>query len=75
VINAGGMLVQFVGDEVVALLFGSLSRRAGMPDRRPGELLDAVRTAVRLCDIGASISREWQRKIDKGQPSRGLSKR
>lgn len=64
VIHAGGMLVQFVGDEIVALF--------GVPDRRPGYLEDAVRTATRLLDIGASVSREWQRKIDNLQPSRGV---
>jgi hypothetical protein len=48
VINAGGMLVQFVGDEVVALF--------GIPDRRPEYVEDALRTAFRLLDIGDSVS-------------------
>jgi class 3 adenylate cyclase len=56
VINAGGMLSGFVGDEVVALF--------GVPDRRPGYVEAALRTAFRLLDIGASVSHDWQRKID-----------
>jgi adenylate cyclase len=56
VINAGGMLSQFVGDEVVAVF--------GIPDRRPGYVEAALRTAFRLLDIGASVSHDWQRKID-----------
>lgn len=63
VINAGGMLEKFVGDEVVALF--------GIPDRRPGCVEDAVRTAFRLLDIGASVSNDWQRKIDHLQPGGG----
>ena len=64
VINAGGMVAQFVGDEIVALF--------GVPDRRPGYVEAAVRTAIRLLDIGASVSHDWQRKIDNVQPRRGV---
>ncbi len=60
VVNAGGMLDKFVGDEIVALF--------GLPERRPGYLEDAARTAVRLLDIGASVTHDWQRKIDLVQP-------
>lgn len=63
VVNAGGMMDQFVGDEAVAFF--------GIPDRRPGYLEAAVRTALRLLDIGASVSHDWQRKIDHVQPSGG----
>jgi adenylate cyclase len=56
VINAGGMLSQFVGDEVVAVF--------GIPDRRAGYVDAALRTAFRMLDIGASVSHDWQRKID-----------
>ncbi|HZO90790.1 MAG TPA: adenylate/guanylate cyclase domain-containing protein [Chthonomonadaceae bacterium] len=64
IINAGGMMVQFVGDAVVALF--------GLPDHRPGYLDDAMRTAVRLLDIGASVSHEWQRRIDHVQARHGV---
>jgi class 3 adenylate cyclase len=64
VINAGGMLVQFVGDEVVALF--------GIPDQRPGYVEAAVRTAARLLDIGASVAHDWQRTIDHVQPQSGV---
>lgn len=64
VINAGGMLVQFVGDEVVALF--------GIPDRRSGYVEAAVHTAIRLLDIGASVSHDWQRRIDHVQSRRGV---
>jgi len=64
VINAGGMLVQFVGDEVVAAF--------GIPDRRPEYLASAVRTAYRLLDIGSSVSLGWQRRIDHVQPRQGV---
>ncbi|HLK55855.1 MAG TPA: adenylate/guanylate cyclase domain-containing protein [Chthonomonadaceae bacterium] len=63
VINGGGMLVQFVGDSVVALF--------GIPDQRPGYVEEAMRTALRLLDIGASVSHNWQRRIDHVQPHRG----
>jgi class 3 adenylate cyclase len=64
VINAGGMLVQFVGDQVIALF--------GIPDRRPGYVEAAARTASRLLDIGASVSHDWQRRIDHVQPRGGV---
>lgn len=63
VINAGGMLVQFVGDQVIALF--------GIPDRRPGYVEAAARTAFRLLDIGASVSHNWQRRIDHVEPRGG----
>jgi class 3 adenylate cyclase len=64
VINAGGMLAQFVGDEVVALF--------GLPDQRPGYREAALRTALRLRDIGASVAHDWQRQIDHVQPAGGV---
>jgi class 3 adenylate cyclase len=64
VINAGGMLVHFVADEVVALF--------GIPDQRPGYVEAAARTAFRLLDIGASVSHDWQRRIDHVQPKGGV---
>src|SRR5262249_54821750 len=64
VINAGGMLAQFVGDQVIALF--------GIPDRRPGYVEAAARTAFRLLDIGASVSHNWQRRIDHVEPGGGV---
>lgn len=64
VINAGGMLYQFVGDEVTALF--------GIPDRRASYVEDALRTARGLRAIGRSVMHSWQRKIDRAQPSFGV---
>jgi class 3 adenylate cyclase len=64
VINAGGMLLQFVGDEVVALF--------GIPDRRPGYVEAATHTACRLLDIGSSVAHHWQRQIDHIEPDGGV---
>lgn len=62
-INAGGLLAQFVGDEVVALF--------GIPDQRPGYVDAAMRTTGRLLDIAASVCHSWQRWIGHVQPRRG----
>jgi class 3 adenylate cyclase len=64
VINAGGMLAQFVADQVIALF--------GIPDLRPGYVNAAVRTAFRLLDIGASVAHNWQRRIDHVEPGGGV---
>jgi class 3 adenylate cyclase len=58
------MLAQFVGDQVIALF--------GIPDRRPGYVGAAVRTALRLLDIGASVAHNWQRRIDHVEPGGGV---
>ena len=64
IINSGGMLVQFVGDEVVAAF--------GVPDARAGFLDAALDTARSLSSIGASVSHGWQRRIDRVQASGGV---
>jgi class 3 adenylate cyclase len=64
VINSGGMMVQFVGDEIVALF--------GAPDQAPGFIDHALETARALVDIGQSVSQEWQRSIDRVQTASGL---
>ncbi|QJR11464.1 hypothetical protein DSM104443_02541 [Usitatibacter rugosus] len=64
IINAGGMLYQFVGDEVVGL-FGL----HGDPDRSARQAMDAARG---LLAIGNSVSHHWQRRLDRVQPSAGL---
>jgi class 3 adenylate cyclase len=60
----GGMMYQFVGDEVIGLF--------GFPDRQPGYLDSALKCAKALIDIGASTSEHWQRKIDHVQAKRGV---
>jgi len=57
IINRGGMLYQFVGDEVIGLF--------GIPDRDPDYLSNALKAARSLVDIGNAISHHWQRQIDR----------
>ncbi len=62
--NSGGMLYQFVGDEVIGIF--------GLPDHAPGYLEAAYGTARALCAIGRSVAHEWQRQIDREQNPVGL---
>jgi class 3 adenylate cyclase len=64
IVETGGMLDKFVGDEAIGLF--------GFPDRRPGYADDALRCARRLIDIGNSVSEHWQSRIDRIQKSRGV---
>ncbi len=64
IVETGGMLDKFVGDEAIGLF--------GFPDRRPGYADDALRCARRLIDIGNSVSEHWQSRIDRVQKSRGV---
>ena len=64
IINRGGMMYQFVGDEVIGLF--------GVPSRRTGYIEAALETAQALVDIGNSISNRWQRELDRVQVSGGL---
>ncbi len=64
IINNGGMVYQFVGDEVAGLF--------GVPDQQDDFLLRALDTARALVSIGNSISNHWQRRIDRVQESGGL---
>jgi len=64
IINSGGMLYQFVGDEVIGLF--------GQPDRPPGLAKSALETARALVDIGDSVSHNWQRQIDRLQATGGV---
>lgn len=64
VINTGGMICQFVGDEVVALF--------GVPDVQDGYVKRALDCARSLLQIGSSVSNRWQREIDRVQPSGGV---
>jgi len=60
----GGMLYQFVGDEVIGLF--------GIPRGAPDVPARALETARNLLDIGRSISNRWQRHIDRAQTARGV---
>ena len=64
IINNGGMLYQFVGDEVIGLF--------GIPDAGPDVASVALDTARQLLSIGASVAQHWQRHLDRVQPSAGL---
>ncbi|APV50751.1 hypothetical protein BWI17_14280 [Betaproteobacteria bacterium GR16-43] len=64
ILNAGGMLYQFVGDEVVGL-FGL----HGDPALAARQALEAARG---LLSVGNSVSHHWQRHLDRVQPKGGL---
>jgi class 3 adenylate cyclase len=64
VINTGGMMSQFVGDEVLALF--------GVPDVQDGYARRALDCARSLQQIGSSVSNRWQREIDRIQPAGGV---
>ncbi|MBN2577032.1 MAG: adenylate/guanylate cyclase domain-containing protein [Deltaproteobacteria bacterium] len=64
VINTGGMVSQFVGDELLALF--------GVPDVQDGYALRALECARSLLHIGSSVSNRWQREIDRVQPAGGV---
>jgi len=63
IIHSGGMVLQFVGDSVVALF--------GVPRPRPGYVEAALDCAEMLLSIGDSVVTEWQRQIDQVQPVSG----
>jgi adenylate cyclase len=64
ILNTGGMLYQFVGDEVVGL-YGLPMQSDDYPDR-------ALDAAQALIDIGDSVARDWQRQIDRVQETTGV---
>ena len=64
IVNTGGMMYQFIGDEVVAFY--------GIPDQKPAYVQASLDSAKALIDIGSSISNEWQRRIDRVQASQGV---
>ncbi len=64
VVHRGGMLENFVGDQILALF--------GIPDRRPDYIEDALGAAKALQRIGSAVSENWQRQIDRVQPSTGM---
>lgn len=64
IINNGGMLYQFAGDEVLGLF--------GIPDHPDGFTDGVLDTARALCRIGESVLQQWQRRIDRVQTDAGL---
>jgi adenylate cyclase len=64
IINNGGMLYQFAGDEVIGLF--------GLPDHPHGFTDAVLDTARALCRIGESVAQHWQRRIDRVQSAAGL---
>lgn len=64
ILNNGGMLYQFVGDEVAGLF--------GIPERQSDSIERALNTAKALLHIGSSISNRWQRQIDRVQDAVGM---
>jgi class 3 adenylate cyclase len=62
--GTGGMMYQFVGDEVIALY--------GLHGKDGDYLSAALECARSMTDIGNSISNEWQRHIDRVQTSQGV---
>ncbi len=64
VLNTGGMIFQFVGDEIVGLF--------GFPDHTATYTRDALDCARALIDIGNSVSNHWQRELDRVQKSGGV---
>jgi len=64
IIDRGGLLYQFVGDEAVGIF--------GLPDRREGYLDAAYETARAICSIGKAVASQWQRRIDRLQSAHGV---
>jgi adenylate cyclase len=64
VLNAGGMLYQFVGDEVVGVF--------GLYQPAAVATVQALRCARSLCEVGNAVSSAWQRTLDRVQPARGV---
>ncbi len=64
IINSGGMMGQFVGDEVLALF--------GVPEPEEGIPMRALECARSLLQIGNSVSNRWQRQLDRVQPAGGV---
>jgi class 3 adenylate cyclase len=64
IVNSGGVLSQFVGDEVVGIF--------GLPQKEPGFVRCAYEAAQAMLDIGLSVSSSWQQQIDRVQATSGL---
>ena len=55
ILNSGGMLYQFVGDQIIGLF--------GIPEPEPEYVNDAFECARALMDIGDSVSLGWRRRL------------
>ena len=64
ILSNGGMLYQFVGDQVISLF--------GIPERTGEAVREALETARALVSIGNSVSHHWQRQIDRVQAAGGV---
>ena len=64
ILNTGGMLYQFVGDEVIGLY--------GIPDSTDGYLKSALDCARSLTQVGVSVCHDWQQHIDRVQAAEGV---
>jgi class 3 adenylate cyclase len=62
--EAGGMLYETSGDYVVGLF--------GVPDQPEDYVQRALEVALALISIGTSVSRGWQRQIDRDQVAGGV---
>ena len=60
IINRGGMLCQFVGDEAIGIF--------GIPEADDDAPAQALAVARSLHSVGASVAHHWQRHIDRVQP-------
>jgi len=64
VLDAGGMLYQFVGDEAVGVF--------GLYQPAAVAAAQALRCARSLFEVGHAVSTAWQRTLDRVQPSCGV---
>jgi class 3 adenylate cyclase len=64
ILNTGGMLYQYIGDEVVGLY--------GIPDYQSGYPQEALEAAKSLIDVGKSVSSHWQSQLDRIQSAKGV---
>lgn len=64
ILNHGGMLYEFVGDEVIGLF--------GIPEHLPRSLELALNAAKAIIEVGDSVSLQWQRHLDRVQESGGV---
>jgi class 3 adenylate cyclase len=64
VLNHGGMIYQFVGDEIIGIF--------GLPDAESKYVEHALDCARALVDIGNSVSHRWQLSLDRVQNSGGV---
>lgn len=64
IIGRGAMFYQFVGDEAIGIF--------GIPEAMEDGPSRALAVARSLLSVGGSVAHQWQRNIDRVQPSGGL---